>query len=126
MGSFILAGLMEWNVQYLSKSWLERKARSLNTASAPVRLQRAPVTSMRSFTKCRHAPSITPVAMGKPWAKAVIIPEIGGMIGQVARASIHVFTCIGAEATSCGTATHSACHQTGLSSKHFKQTRISL
>ena len=31
-------------------------------------LQRAPVTSIRSLTRWRHAPSITPVAMGKPAA----------------------------------------------------------
>jgi len=29
--------------------------------------QRAPVMPSRSCTRCRHAPSMTPVAMGRPW-----------------------------------------------------------
>ena len=32
--------------------------------------QRAPVISMRSLTRCRHAPSMTPVAIGSPCARA--------------------------------------------------------
>ena len=45
---------------------LARSERSFSTASAPARLHRAPVMSMRSFTRYRHAPSMTPVEMGSP------------------------------------------------------------
>jgi hypothetical protein len=44
----------------------ERSARRRKTASAPASDQRAPVRSIRSLTRCRHAPSTTPVAMGNP------------------------------------------------------------
>ena len=53
-----------WKSQYASKSRLARSARSFRTASAPTRRQRAPVNSIRSRTKERHAPSMTPMAMG--------------------------------------------------------------
>ena len=46
-----------------------RNALSCRTASAPARLQRAPVMSMWSLTSCRQAPLITPVATGKPAAR---------------------------------------------------------
>src|SRR5436190_1164240 len=52
--------------QYASKSPLVRSARRRRTASAPFRLQRAPVRSIRSWTRYRHAPSMTPVAIGNP------------------------------------------------------------
>src|SRR6266568_2551220 len=58
-----------WNAQYSSKSPLERSALSLSTASAPSSPQRAPVRSMRSFTRWRHAPSMTPVEIGRPMAR---------------------------------------------------------
>src|SRR2546423_2703399 len=51
-------------VQYRSKSPLLIRARSLRMASAPSRPQRSPVMSMRSLTRWRQAPSMTPVAMG--------------------------------------------------------------
>ena len=53
-----------WKSQYASKSRLARSARSFRTASAPTRRQRAPVNSIRPRTRYRHAPSMTPVAMG--------------------------------------------------------------
>ena len=56
--------LASWKSQYSSKSPLARSARSFNTASAPTSRQRAPVSSIRSRTRCRHAPSTTPVAIG--------------------------------------------------------------
>ena len=40
-------------------------------ASAPASPQRAPVMSMRSLTKWRQAPSMIPVAIGQPLARAV-------------------------------------------------------
>ena len=58
-----------WKSQYVSKSPLARSARSFRTASAPTRRQRAPVNSIRSRTRYRHAPSMTPVAMGQPAAR---------------------------------------------------------
>src|SRR5450756_892433 len=54
-----------------SKSPLLAMARSLRMASAPGSPHRAPVRSILSFTRCRQAPSITPVAIGQPLASAV-------------------------------------------------------
>ena len=54
-----------------SKSPLVMRARSLRIASAASSPHRAPVMSMRSLTRWRQAPSITPVAMGQPLARAV-------------------------------------------------------
>jgi Rhodopirellula transposase DDE domain len=56
---------------YRTRAWKTETARSLSTASAPSTLQRAPVMSMRSATRCRQAPSMIPVAMGQPEARAV-------------------------------------------------------
>lgn len=39
-------------------------------ASAPARLQRAPLMSMRFLIRWRHAPSITPLAIGIPAARS--------------------------------------------------------
>ena len=44
---------------------------SFKIASAPARPHRAPVISNRSFTMWRQAPSMIPVAIGQPRAKAV-------------------------------------------------------
>src|SRR4029453_6588060 len=56
-------------------------ARSLRMASAPDRPQRAPVRSMRSLTRCRQAPSMTPVEIGQPWGSAVGESRGGGLVG---------------------------------------------
>jgi len=50
---------------------LVQRARSLRTASAPCRTQRAPVISSRSPIRCRQVPSITPVAIGQPACRTV-------------------------------------------------------
>jgi hypothetical protein len=48
---------------------IDIKRSNLSTASPPSSPYRAPVISMRSLTRYRHAPSITPVAMGYPLAR---------------------------------------------------------
>jgi hypothetical protein len=49
---------------------LAAMARSQSMAWAPSRLQRAPVMPIRSATRWRQAPSMTPVAIGQPSARA--------------------------------------------------------
>ena len=43
-----------------------QRPRRRKIASAPCRLERAPVTSIRCLTRWRQAPSMTPVAIGQP------------------------------------------------------------
>ena len=51
----------------------------------------APVTSIRSFTRCRQAPSITPVADWEPLAKITIIAKIGRLVEQISGTDLHRF-----------------------------------
>jgi len=46
-------------------------AELIRMAPAPLSPQRAPVRSIRSLTRWRQAPSMTPVAIGQPWASVV-------------------------------------------------------
>lgn len=46
-------------------------------ASAPARDQRAPVRPIRSCTRYRHAPSITPVAIGSPRERTIVVQPAG-------------------------------------------------
>ena len=65
MGTLRLPRCVE-NLQYSSKSPLERSAPRRSTASAPRSRQRAPVIPSRSLTKCRQAPSMTPEPNRQP------------------------------------------------------------
>jgi hypothetical protein len=55
-----------WKAQYSSKSPLDVIDRIFNIASAQFSPQRAPVMSILSFIRWRHAPSMTPVAICIP------------------------------------------------------------
>lgn len=44
--------------------------------------------SIRSFTKWRHAPSITPVAIGHPFGSAVGVVEVGALVEQVVGSTV--------------------------------------
>jgi len=56
-------------------------------AWVPGSAQRAPVMSMRSLTRWRQAPSMTPVAIGQPRCSAGVV-QVGGLVGQVGRAGV--------------------------------------
>src|SRR5215471_6391888 len=57
-------------------------------ASAPSRPQRAPVMSRRSPRRWRQAPSMTPVAMGQPAARGLVVAQVLVLAGQVADAGV--------------------------------------
>src|ERR1700685_3844581 len=58
-------------------------ARIHSMAWAPGRPQRAPVMPIRSWTRWRQAPSMTPVAIGQPFARARGLVQVGLLGGQV-------------------------------------------
>lgn len=63
---FFCASCCSWYSQYSSQSPLARIERNRSTASAPRKLQRAPVISILSFTTYLQSPSVTHVAIGSP------------------------------------------------------------
>ena len=97
MGSFILAGFMEDPVfvKVMAGAQGAKPQYCLGAGQAPAGaghihavLYQVPTGA---FDNSRGD--------GKALGKIAIIPEIGRMITQIARSSIHGFTCPGAEAT---------------------------
>jgi hypothetical protein len=64
-----------FSVQVVAPVWLEVAVGAYGSefeyGSAPSALQQAPVMSIRSLTRWRHAPSMMPVAIGHPDFNAV-------------------------------------------------------